>query len=261
TNSEETTFGLNPNLTDSDQDGLSDREETTRIDEPEDSDGDGMVDAVDPDTDNDGVGDDVELNADLDDDGKLDRYDERTATFLNTQGILSLKLLADSGAFTKAHYDPYGLPEDGVHPRILADYPGLRFEVTGLAEGGTADLLLINPGNLSEQAGYWFYDGFTNAAEIDSKTSGDTISFALTDGAIGDVDSLSNGTIISAGLIAETEPEIATLWEQAATSSAGSGGGGSGCSIHGNRNPYPADGLLLLLPALFLFLRRFKNVG
>ncbi len=81
---------------------------------------------------------------------------------------------------------------------------------------------------------------------------------------MGDTEGLTNGIIVSSGLIAESEPAVTTLWEQTAFSSAGSGGGsgggGSGCSIHGNPNPYTVDGLLLLLPALFLLLRRLKRV-
>ena len=264
TNLEETTFGLNPNLADSDHDGIPDPEETTRIDGPEDSDGDGMADAVDPDSDDDGVPDDLEFKEDMDGDGQLDRRDAATATFLDTRGTVALKLLTKGGSFTNVQYDAQGLPEDGSYPRIPGNYSGFRFEIAGMAKGGTADLLLIGSKDFPAQARYWLYDGFGDATEIESTVSDGAISFALEDGAMGDTDNLTNGIIVSSGLIAESEPAVTTFWEQTAFSSAGSGGGsgggGSGCSIHGNPNPYTVDGLLLLLPALFLLLRRLKRV-
>jgi hypothetical protein len=61
TDETETKLGLNPNNSDSDGDGISDLEEVGDINNPTDTDKDGMIDALDSDSDNDGISDEDEV--------------------------------------------------------------------------------------------------------------------------------------------------------------------------------------------------------
>ena len=54
-NSQEQALGTDPNQTDSDLDGIPDVVEIVDVNSPQDSDGDGTIDALDPDDDNDGI--------------------------------------------------------------------------------------------------------------------------------------------------------------------------------------------------------------
>ncbi len=69
TNSVEVTFNLYPNLPDTDGDGIGDGAEFGTGAKPLDSDGDGVIDAMDLDSDNDGTMDQEEGTGDLDGDG------------------------------------------------------------------------------------------------------------------------------------------------------------------------------------------------
>lgn len=60
TDVKEKELGLNPNSVDSDDDGINDKDEVGDIENPTDSDGDGVIDALDKDSDNDGISDEVE---------------------------------------------------------------------------------------------------------------------------------------------------------------------------------------------------------
>ncbi|MFT4622200.1 MAG: MYXO-CTERM domain-containing protein [Myxococcota bacterium] len=69
-------YGTDPLLEDTDWDGTHDRVEIVLLDLPRDTDGDGIIDALDTDDDDDGILSVDEAFMDSDGDGRLDPYDE-----------------------------------------------------------------------------------------------------------------------------------------------------------------------------------------
>ncbi|GAA3949166.1 hypothetical protein [Allohahella marinimesophila] len=71
----ETALGMFPNRTDSDSDTIPDSIEIGSVSQPFDTDGDGVIDALDDDSDNDGISDREEGSGDVDGDGILNFRD------------------------------------------------------------------------------------------------------------------------------------------------------------------------------------------
>ncbi len=263
TNIQETGIGLNPNLSDSDQYGIPDAEEIGNVNSPEDTDGDGMIDALDTDTDNDGISDIEELREDMDGNGIPDSKDDSIASFVGKIGKMALKVIRNGCRITDAVLIPDAFFTEKWKPLVPLRYGGLQFKVKDIHVGETVTVQVIIARNFNKNAQYWKYDPNTGYTQIDTKVSGNVMSFNLADGGMGDADHTANGMIEDPGFIAEPEEAISTpidsLVSSPATSSGG-GGGGGGCRVSQNQGSIP-DGFLFFIPLLVLLvLKRTRKV-
>jgi PKD repeat protein len=262
----ETSVGLNPNLGDSDQDGLPDREEVGDIEAPSDTDGDGIMDALDADSDDDGVSDGEEGREDMDRNGIPDRLEANAATFQTKKGeTITLKVLSDGSRLTETRYIPDAISTNQWKPHSSFRSGGLKFKAVNVPVGGTVDFQVLRNSDFSRRAGYWKYDPDKGYFRIDSSASGKVLSFSIKDGGEGDADYKADGIIVDPGFIDEpaevpADP-IPDPIPDSATPGIASGGGG-GCKLARDPADNHADGLLILFPLIALLLlrhgRRFK---
>ncbi len=249
----EAQFGLSTNLADSDGDGIPDGTEFGDGDLPVDTDGDGIIDALDLDSDNDGALDLNEDGPDSDGDGIPDRLDGDTATLLTGYGALSV-LLEESARLEEVLFLAQPLSEASVR-NVDFPYGGVQFKVTGLDPGASVTVTLKTTSTLPVNAEYWKEDGQGDYFRYDAVISGNSLQIVLTDGAAGDDDGSVNGTISDPGYIG-----IPVAVESPSSSSSGGGGGGGGCAL--SAQPVPVeDGLpdlvLIMLPFGVLIVLRF----
>jgi hypothetical protein len=249
TNADETSNGLNPNLADSDGDKISDVEEWGGSNFPADTDGDGILDAVDTDSDNDGASDLDEDGVDSDLDGILDRLDDRTATMLTLQGKMSLVLGHTSASLSRTTFVA-NVVTGGSQPQVDFPYGGVEYHITGLSVGETVLVTIIMPDVLPAGAEYWKYDPQQGFQKLPSQVNGKEISFDLQDGGLGDSDGISNRVIVDPGYIGIP------------SSGGGGGGGGSGgCSLSKGSGSLPSMFFLFLPLLLIRVLRRMRIAG
>ncbi len=253
-NEEETRNGMNPNLPDSDLDGIPDSEEVGDKTAPFDTDADGVIDAQDTDSDDDGISDEEESREDMDGNNIPDRLDVRIAAFVGKQGIMAIKLVTEGCRLAETKYVPDALPIRRWDPFVHLKYGGLQFTVKDVEVGGTVDIQIISKKDFSIFSQYWKFDRKNGYERINSKVRGKILSYAVTDGARGDSDYTADGSIDDPGFIGETEAAVVSE-----PSPVSSGGGGSGCSVNKNSSGFP-DGLLILTPMIILLiLKRLKK--
>jgi PKD repeat protein len=258
----ETSVGLNPNLGDSDQDGLPDREEVGDIEAPSDTDGDGVMDALDADSDDDGVSDGEEGREDMDRNSIPDRLEANAATFQTKKGeTVTLKVLSDGSRLRETRYIPDAISTNRWKPRSSFRFGGLKFKAINVPVGGTVDFQVLRNSDFSRRARYWKYDPDKGYFRIDSSASGKVLSFSIKDGGEGDADYKADGIIVDPGFIDEPADTAAESIPDSGTPGTGSGGGG-GCKLARVPADNHADGLVVLLPLITLLLlrqrRRFK---
>jgi hypothetical protein len=248
TNVRETELGLNPNLADSDGDGIDDLAEVVDPDAPADTDGDGTIDALDTDSDDDGVPDVIESREDFDKNGRIDRLDPTTATVVGHDGKkMALKVLTEGARLSDTKFVKDPIPDllwtVIKHLRL----GGLSFEVKDLPVGGSATVQVLIDRRFLWGTRYWKYDPVFGYYEIPCRVSGNTLTLKLEDGGIGDADHRKDGTIVDPGFI--EEPVETT--EEPAPSVSSSGGGG--CSLSRGPASFP-DALTFLLPVLLIWI-------
>jgi len=258
---EETAYGLDTNSNDSDGDGISDFDEWGNLSLPADTDGDGMIDALDRDSDNDGVLDSDEAGVDRDMDGVPDRLDDKTATMATAQGKMSVVLNHPTARLIQTTFIPT-VSSNSNPPQVDFPYGGVSYKITDITAGESVLVTIIMPQNLPDNAEYWKYDD-TGFHKLASQISGNEISFEITDGEIGDSDHTINGMIEDPGYIGIPQSESVANTAPTTTASSdtgGGGGGGGGCSL--SREPAAAlpDALLLLLPLLFVTVLKIKKL-
>jgi len=250
TNIEETSIALNPNLTDSDQDGIPDSQEIGNISSPLDSDGDGIIDALDTDSDNDGIPDSQELSNDIDGDGVPDRLDATLVTLEGKKGKIALKVSASAVRIAEAVF--ISSPSAYLSESLPADfsYGGFQYKIENVAVGGSVTVTIYSQASFPADVEYWKYDTGNGFTELSAVVSGNRLSFTLTDGGTGDADKTANGVIVDPGFVGEPLSNSSG----SSGASAGSGGGGGGCALSG-RPGNGVDGLFLLLPVFVLIVR------
>jgi len=254
-NIDETTYGLNPNLLDSDQDNISDEAEWGSSNTPADTDGDGLVDALDPDSDNDGTSDKDEDRVDSDQDGIPDRLDNKVATMATDHGKMSIVVNHIKARLSQTEFIKK-LTTGSNLPPVDFPYGGVEYEVSGISVGELVLVTIIMNKDLPENAQYWKYDEDNGFQKLESQVSGKEITFPLTDGGDEDADKMRNGVIVDPGFVGI--PQSASVADPTSTP-VSSGGGGSGCSLSkGSGNP--ADIFWFILPLLLVALYKRKRV-
>ena len=256
TNTQEVALGTNPNLKDSDNDTISDLDEVGGdLDNPVDTDSDGMIDAVDTDSDNDGSTDRSEYLNDYNEDGISDHLNARSVAGL---GVVML-LEEPSGAVMQGvnMISVDGLPEFGM-PSADFIYGLINLKVTGLEPGQTAKIRLIFEDDIPADAKYFKFsnkDGWKIYDDVEGIEDGDNVLFLfITDGGVGDDDKTENGTIVdSSGIGILTEDSTSgteNLFGLERRS------GSSGCSMNPSRGEADIGWLLLLVFPVALRLKR-----
>jgi PKD repeat protein len=262
-NQDEALVGLNPNLSDSDLDGIPDSIEAEDANAPADTDGDGVIDAQDPDTDNDGIPDSEEFLEDMDGNGLFDRKDATTATFSGKAGKMALKLATGGCRLSAMKYIPEAISTDKWRPSMRFRYGGMQFKIMDVPAGGTVNVEVMVDHKIHRNAQYWKYDQDLGYYQLETTVFESSIQFSLTDGGIGDSDKTVNGIIEDPGFVTEPEEAADSTTSTAAPSPAtvsSGGGGGSGCRVATNSSGLP-DGLLIFLPALLLLiLKRMRKI-
>ncbi len=260
-NLHEALVGLNPNLSDSDLDGIPDSEEVEDINAPTDTDGDGVIDAQDPDSDNDGISDSEEFREDMDGNGLPDRKDATTAAFIGKEGRMALKLATGGCRLSGMKYIPEAISTDKWKPSMRFRYGGMQFKIMNVPTGGTVDVDVIIDRKIHRHAQYWKYDQDIGYYQLETTVSENSIHFSLTDGGVGDSDKTANGIIEDPGFIAEPEETVDDAASTPSTTTgSGGGGGGSGCRVAKTPSGSP-DGLSILLPMLLLWiLKRMRKI-
>jgi PKD repeat protein len=254
-NIQETSVGLNPNISDSDQDGIPDPEEMGDITMPMDTDGDGIIDARDRDSDNDGIPDIEESGHDMDNNEVLDRLDAYTATFLAKDIKMSVKVLKQKGRIADMKYLSEPFFSDQWQTLERFRYGGLKFKVYDIPPGELVKVKVVIDDKFPLRTRYWKYDEVTGYQKIRSWTRGNALYFILIDGKDGDADQTANGVIDDPGFIGVSEEEAGT----GLVSDLATGGGGSGCSVVKQSSGFP-DGLSIFVPLLLLLLvKRMKK--
>ncbi len=247
-NVRETELGLNPNLADSDGDGIDDMVEVQDPNAPVDTDGDGTIDALDTDSDGDGVPDGTESREDFDGNGHIDRLDPTTATVVGHKGMrMALKVLTDGARLSDTKFVKDPVPD--LLWSIIKQFRlgGLSFEVRNLPVGGSATVQILIERRFAPGTRYWKYDPVVGYYTIPCAVSGNGLTLELVDGGIGDVHPIPDGTIVDPGFI--EEPVETTSEPQPSVSSSGAGG----CSLA--REPGSlADALSFLLPVLLVWI-------
>ena len=104
-----------------------------------------------------------------------------------------------SGAWVPVSSVPQPPPSGLMFPHGLLD-----FQVGGCAPGSTITLTISYPQPLPSGTGYWKYGPTPSNSTarwyvVPSVVSGNTLTFSITDGRLGDDDLSANGTIIDAG--------------------------------------------------------------
>lgn len=266
-NINEATYGLNPNLADSDQDGFSDQEEWGTSNLPADSDNDGIIDALDLDSDNDGALDQSEGITDKDGDGIPDRLDPDTATLLTSHGSISI-LVQEAPARLEEVTFLSQTSTDGLLPNRDFRYGGVQFKVNGIDFGANVTIQIQTSFSLPSNVELWKYSTENGYYNIPTTISGNTIQYTLTDGATGDEDQLVNGMIMDPvyiGIPVTSDNTVGTPTGGDSGSSGTSGssdsGGGGGCSLSKNSGNVP-DIFSLLSPLILAFvLKRRKTLS
>jgi len=258
TNIQETSIGLNPNLTDSDQDGITDSEEIGNMNSPEDTDEDGIINALDPDSDNDGIPDIEESREDMDGNGIPDRKDETIASFVGKIGKMALKVGRNGCRITDAAFIPDAILTERWKPSVPLRYGGLQFKLRDINVGETVTVQVIIGRNFKKNSQYWKYDPNIGYTQVDAMVSGNIMSFTLADGGVGDTDHVANGIIEDPGFISEPEEAISAPADSPAAGSGG-GGGGGGCRVSQNHGSIPDGFLLFIPPFILLVLRRTRK--
>ncbi len=120
-----------------------------------------------------------------------------------------------SCAFTRAAFipvsgNPASPPAGTVPPGIWFGHGLIDFAISGCAAGSTVTIVLTTPTPLPDNPQYWKYGptpstgpapGFTppHWYTIPATINGNTATFTITDGGLGDDDMLANGTFVDAG--------------------------------------------------------------
>lgn len=253
-NLEETSIGLNPNLDDSDQDGIPDTMEIGNIVTPRDTDGDEIIDALDNDSDNDGITDRQESDSDMDGNGVPDRREAALVTVDGTKGKIALKVSEPGVRLAEAVF--IRSPSAYLAESLPADfsYGGFQYKIESVPVGGSVTVTVYSEGSFPTDVEYWKYDAENGFTELNATVSGNRLTFILTDGGTGDADQIANGVIEDPGFIGQP---ISSSDVPPVTSGGDSGGGG-GCAVSGDAGSR-MDGLLLVLPVWFLLLLRRKK--
>jgi len=248
TNQEETSVGSNPNLSDSDQDGIPDAEEIGDIASPSDVDGDGIIDALDTDSDNDGIPDSQEADSDMDGNGVPDRLDVGCAGLEGRKGKIALKVTSGGGRLMETVF--ISNPSSYLAESLPADfsYGGFQYKISDIPVGGSVTVTIYSQAPFPADVEYWKYDAKAGFSKLNVAVSGNRFSFTLTDGGTGDADQTANGVIEDPGFVGEPA-------QSSSTSSGGGTGGGGGCALTAGAGS-GMDGLLLLLPVFVLMLLR-----
>jgi microcystin-dependent protein len=109
-----------------------------------------------------------------------------------------------SAAFIPLTGDPRS-PPAGTAPANLSFPHGLfDFTLSGCTAGSTVAFTIVYPQPLPAGTGYWKYgptpsDPSPHWYRLPATVSGDTVTFSITDGAIGDDDLSANGTVVDQG--------------------------------------------------------------
>ncbi len=259
-NIDETTYGLNPNLSDSDHDDASDLAEWGSSDTPADTDADGVVDALDTDSDDDGVSDLDEDGVDSDQDGTLDRVDNQAATMATPQGKMSVVINHPTARLAQTEFIET-VVSSGSQPNVSFPYGGVEYQIAGISVGEIVLVTIVMPDVLPDDAEYWKYDDNNGFRKLTSQVSGNQISFALADGGTGDDDGMTNGLISDPGYVGI--PQAASVSDTVnggGDPGSSGGGGGGGCAL--SRRPgNPLDLWWVLLPPVFTACRRKRPSG
>ncbi len=261
-NQTESLYGMNVNLSDSDGDDIDDLTEFGSGSVPLDTDGDGVIDALDLDSDNDGSLDETENGKDSDGDGVPDRLDNDTATMVTSYGKLSIILPEGKGRLTEVVFLAQPLSE-AAKPDIDFRYGGVQYKITGLQPGESVDITIQMTTSFASNSQFWKYDAANGYYEYPATISGNTLQFTITDGTQGDDDLKANGTIVDPGYIG-VPIATQTSSDSSSTPASGGGGGGSGgCTVAAGDVPVEqglTDLFVLLLPLAVLIILRFLSL-
>ena len=195
-NSQEVALGTDPQVADTDQDGIPDGIEVVNPSAPQDSDNDGVIDALDPDDDNDG------LPTRLEDRGVDDNDPSTNASDADNDGIPDyLDLDSDGDGLADALEQGSDLEDrdnDGIVNALDADDDGVAGTDSGKTDAdqdGVIDSVSIRDSDQDGTADYLDLDsdndGLADLAEsgaIGQDSDGDGIDDALdadTDGIVG----------------------------------------------------------------------------
>ncbi len=214
-------------------------------------------DAADPspDSDGDGIPDRDEAGFDMDGDGIDDAYSAKVATWSQNEGRYGLVLETAGTLSTVQSLDVASAQvSDPVRQRKLSGM--LSFRVTGLQPGGQAQVRLLTPHALPQDARWmkWNAAGYWQDAGLPVRVDGHGLHIVLTDGGAGDEDRVINGEIVDPGML--TAPLSASSPPEAVPEAAPAAGGGGGCLISMSAEGFPALLVPLLLMAMLGLSRR-----
>jgi hypothetical protein len=205
-----------------------------------DYDRDGMSDSYE------GHGGDDDSSDDSDHDGVPDYQDPKVTHFPSDDGSGNMVLKASHGKLVSCSIvdegtslTHYGKPED-----VKFRWGFIDFTVTGLEPYGSVDVTLILPEQPPAGARYWKYEHDRYFVVDQASIQGREVTFNLTDDD-------GDGVVVDPGAVGVP-----------ATAASSSGGGG-GCALSGaNRGSAgvdPGAGLVLLIPFLLRWRRRFHR--
>jgi len=260
---------------DADGDGVGDNGDAFPDDASEtmDSDGDGVGDNADAfpddasetiDTDGDGVGDNADAFAtdpaesmDSDGDGVGNNAD---AFPYDPDDEIGIAVDGDDGWIIEqvAFLDPSDLPD--LPTGVSLYYRVIEFALSKETPGGDAVVTITYPDAIAAEAAWWFYGSTAPDEERQwyaypgATLDGNTVTFTLSDGGMGDSDHEVNGRIVEAGSPGTPDPEAPPIGPPDAET------GGCGCATASAREQ-ATNALLPLLALGAIALRRRRRGG